>query len=254
MRLTLNGYVAEDDELWVYEWFGYTAFSPATVRQALQDCPADEELILEINSPGGSVFAGNEMYSVLRAARGERLLRDNVGPTRIRAEIQSIAASAASYFCLGCDEVWISPVAQMMIHLPAFATRGDYHDHEHGADVLRSIGESLLNAYELRCAGKASRETLTEWMEKETWLNSQQAVSAGLCDGILYMNGEAPLQLPENMSAAIASGIRIVASCGAAPDLQQLRAKAEREKALEAGHKIAATDIERELELLALGL
>lgn len=254
MRLTLNGYVAEDDELWVYEWFGYTAFSPATVRQALQDCPADEELVLEINSPGGSVFAGNEMYSILRAARQERLLRDNTGPTTIRAEIQSLAASAASYFCLGCDEVWISPVAQMMIHLPGFGTRGNYHDHEHGADVLKSIGESLLNAYELRCAGKASRETLNGWMEKETWLTAQQSVGAGLCDGILYMSGETPLQLPENMSASITKGIRVVASCGAAPDLALLRAKAEREKAQQAAQKLAAADIERELELLALGL
>ena len=68
MRATLNGYVVADDDVWIYEFFGYSVFSPATVRQAIQDNPDGEELVLELNSPGGSVFAGFEMYSVLRRA------------------------------------------------------------------------------------------------------------------------------------------------------------------------------------------
>lgn len=31
MRTTLNGYVVEDDILWLYQYFGYGAFSPQTV-------------------------------------------------------------------------------------------------------------------------------------------------------------------------------------------------------------------------------
>ena len=114
MRVTLNGIVASDDDQEIYDWFGIGAFSPKTVRQALADNPQGEELVLEINSPGGSVFAGGEIYSVLRSSEG----------VWTRAEIQSLAASAASYLCLGCSEVAISPVAMMMLHLPATSTRG----------------------------------------------------------------------------------------------------------------------------------
>lgn len=91
MRVTLNGIVSADEDVEIYEWFGCKAFGPQTIRKALEDNPSGEELVFEINSPGGSVFAGSEMYSVLRSA-------ENV---RTRAEIQSIAASAASYFSLG---------------------------------------------------------------------------------------------------------------------------------------------------------
>ena len=63
MRVTLNGYVAADEDLPIYHFFKYPAFGPSTVRQALEDCPADEELVFEINSYGGSVFSGGEIYN-----------------------------------------------------------------------------------------------------------------------------------------------------------------------------------------------
>ena len=127
MRVTLNGIVSADDDKWIYEWFGYSAFSPQQVRDAIAANPEGEELVLEINSPGGSVFAGSEMYSVLKASG-----------LHTRAEIQSLAASAASYLCLGCDTVAISPVAQMMIHLPSTSTDGDRTAHQRSIGMLDS--------------------------------------------------------------------------------------------------------------------
>ena len=29
MRVTLNGIVSADEDKWIYEWFGYSAFSPS---------------------------------------------------------------------------------------------------------------------------------------------------------------------------------------------------------------------------------
>ena len=51
-KVTLNGYVVASEDLWVYDFFGISAFSPATVRQALADNPEGEELEVEINSGG----------------------------------------------------------------------------------------------------------------------------------------------------------------------------------------------------------
>ena len=39
MRLKLNGYVASDADKEVYLWFGFPAFSPQDVRDALEQLP-----------------------------------------------------------------------------------------------------------------------------------------------------------------------------------------------------------------------
>lgn len=181
MRVTLNGIVSADDDRWVYEWFGYTAFSPQQVRDAIAENPEGEELVLEINSPGGSVFAGAEIYSVLRACSA---------PTR--AEIQSLAASAASYLCLGCDTVAISPVAQMMIHLPTTGTQGDRTAHQRSIQMLDTTREAILNAYELKAGVKSNRASLRRMMSAETWLSAQDAMGLGLADEILGQDGDSP--------------------------------------------------------------
>ena len=171
MRVTLNGIVAADDDV---EWFGFAAFSPKAVRDAVASTPEGEELVLEINSGGGSVFAGSEIYSVLRSSGIHTV-----------AEVQSLAASAASYMCLACDEVQISPVAQMMLHLPSTRTSGDRGDHLRSVQMLDSTREAILNAYELKAGGKADRAEFRRMMNAETWLTAQEAVDCGLADGII---------------------------------------------------------------------
>ena len=78
MRITLNGLVVASGDQWLYDWFGVEAFSPAVVRQALADNPEGEALEVELNSPGGSVFAGFELYSLLR--EGPRAISCAGGP------------------------------------------------------------------------------------------------------------------------------------------------------------------------------
>lgn len=202
MRMTLNGIVASDEDCGVYQYFGYSAFSPRSVRDALANLPEGEELVLEINSGGGSVMAGAEIYTVLKSSG-----------VRTVAEIQSLAASAASYLCLGCDEVKISPVAQMMIHLPSTCTEGDRTDHLRSVQMLDSTREAILNAYELKAGGKADRAALRRMMTAETWLTAQEAVECGLADGIL---GEETTANPANLMNAF--GL---------PDITELRARYE---------------------------
>lgn len=208
MRVTLNGYVAADEDLWVYDRFGYPAFGPSTIRQALENNPPGEDLIFEVNSYGGSVWAGAEIYSVLRSSE-----------TPTKAEIQSLAASAASYLVAGCNEVWISPVAQMMVHLPSTVTEGDRNAHRSSIHILDSIEESILNAYELKSNGKRSRDELSRMMHNETWLTAQDALDAGLVDGILYQD---PVD-PKSVVNAMGGGIRALAGSLGVPDITKLR-------------------------------
>lgn len=174
MRVRLNGEIVADRDRWLYDFFDVPAFTPQTLREAIDQTPEGEELTLEINSGGGSVFAGFEMYSVLRSAA-----------RRTVAEVQSLAGSAASVVMTGCDEVTASPVAQVMLHLPVVATRGDRYDHQDSIGVLDSVTDSILNAYCVKAGSKSTRAELRGLMKAATWLTAPEAKGLGLVDRIL---------------------------------------------------------------------
>ena len=175
------------------------AFSPKDVRDALDQTPEGEELTLEINSGGGSVFAGFEMYSVLRSA-----------PRRTVAEVQSLAGSAASVVMTGCSEVCASPVAQVMIHLPTTATEGDRYDHQDSIGILDSVTDSILNAYAVKCGGKSSRPELRGLMRASTWLTAPEAKGLGLVDRILGEESFDPMAVLNSCGGG--RGIRAMAA------------------------------------------
>lgn len=206
MRYSLNGRIVADDDAPVLRWWGLSAVCPADIRQAIAENPADEEFTLEINSPGGSVFAGFEMYSVLRRAS-----RDGV---RIRAEVQSLAGSAASVAMVGADTVACSPVAQVMIHLPLTVTEGNQNVHRESVQMLESITESIIAGYERKVGNKTSPAALRRMMDRETFLSARAALDAGLIDEII---GEEQPGEPININ-------NIYNACGAVPDMDKLRA------------------------------
>lgn len=201
-----------DDDLWVYDWFGISAFSPHVVREAIRD-NVDDELVVEVNSGGGSVFAGFEIFSLLRGAE-----------CRTVAVVQSLAASAASTIISGCDTVQVSPVAQIMLHLPAIVTEGNREDHRDSIKLLDSITESILNGYESKCRGKATRDKLAQLMRAETWIPAQDAVEMGLADEILYQD-DTTVIIPGNIVNAVGSSIRGLINGATQPSAAELRAR-----------------------------
>lgn len=174
MRKTVNikGVIVGDDEKWIYDWFGIAATSPSTVREELEAAGGDEVEVI-VNSPGGSVYAGNEIYAQLKSYSGK-----SVG------KIVSLAASAASYAVLGCDTVVISPLGQIMIHNAWTRVFGDYRDMEHTADYLQKVDTSIINVYRLK-TGKTEDE-LRAMMDKETWMTAQEALEHKFVDEILF--------------------------------------------------------------------
>lgn len=202
MRKQLNGEVVGDQDLWLYQFFEVPAFSPQTIRTAVEENPEGEDLVLEINSGGGSVFAGFEMYSVLRSAG-----------CRTVAEVQSLAASAASVVMLGCQEVHASPVAQVMIHLPSMGTQGDRYDHQASIGVLDSITESILNAYTIKAGPRSSRDELKRLMRTTAWMTAPEAKGLGLVDKIVGEEEIDPAAIL-NSAGGVCHGIRALAAVG----------------------------------------
>ena len=176
MTIKLFGDVTSDEWVWLYDLFGLPCCSPKAVRDAIAQLPADEDLIIEVNSPGGDVWAGFEIFGLLQSL-GERT----------EAHIIAMAASAATTITSACARVLASPVAQIMIHQPAVSAWGSYNneDTQRMLNFLDSVKASIINGYLVKCGGKASRRTLEKLVDQNTWMPAQDAIKLGLVDGLL---------------------------------------------------------------------
>lgn len=175
IRIKVKGAIVSNSVKWIYDWFEIEATSPNDVSRVLEQLNG-EEVVVEINSGGGDVFAGSEIYTTLKRYSG-----------RVKVEIVGIAASAASVIAMAGDHVAISPTAQIMIHNVSSYQSGDYRAMEHEAEVLKNYNKSIANAYMLKTGMK--QDDLLELMNKETWLNAKQAIDLGFADEIMFDEG-----------------------------------------------------------------
>lgn len=169
-EINIKGDIISNDDKWIYDWLEWDSTSPDDVRAALETKPEGEKLTVLINSGGGSVFAGDEIYSMLHD-------RDDV-----EIKIQSLAGSAASVIAMA-NHSEISPVAMLMIHNVSMSgASGDYHDMKKNAEILQRMNEALAASYVAK-TGKDQDEIL-KLMDKETWLTANQALELGFVDAI----------------------------------------------------------------------
>lgn len=171
-KVNIKGTIVSNDEKWIYDWFEIQATSPADVEAQINS--DNEEIVIEINSPGGDVFAGSEIYTMLRSVDRKK-----------KCNIVGLAASAASVIAMAC-ETYMSPTAQMMIHNVSTVCGGDYNSMEHMSEVLKSANKSIAAAYVSK-TGKSEEEILN-LMNNETWFTAEEAKKLGLIDGVMFEN------------------------------------------------------------------
>lgn len=169
-KLHIKGTIISDRQQRIYDWLGIEATSPSKVNASLPGNNSPIEVV--INSGGGDVFAGSEIFTALKEYNGE-----------VTVKIVGLAASAASVIAMAGDKILISPTAQMMIHNVSTYGGGDYRDFEHTAEVLKSANQSIANAYKTK-TGKSDEE-LKVLMDAETWFNAEEAVEQGFADEVM---------------------------------------------------------------------
>ena len=151
--------------------------TPSAFRDELE---AEEgDVTVWINSPGGSVFCGAEIYNMLCDYKG-----------KVTVKIDAIAASAASVIAMAGDRVLISPVGILYLHDPMTVACGNTRDMEKAITTLNEVKESLINAY-VKKSG-LSRNKVAKLMSEETWLNARKAVEYGFADEILFADNKQP--------------------------------------------------------------
>lgn len=217
-KLNLSGELIPDEWAEVYRYFGIQTgyYCPADVRASIDGLEPGEELVLQINSVGGSVDGGTEIYSIIQGCGHP-----------VRVEIQSLAASAASYMIMAADRIAISVPAQMMIHRASWGVSGNAADHQWAAQQLQTTDESILDTYVSRC-GEEHREELRRMMEEETYLSAHQCLELGLVDEILGEDQEEGSQAELLVASVTGNVVRAMSTL---PDIRALIARRDRERA-----------------------
>lgn len=174
--LFLNGTIAEDS------WFDDDV-TPQLFKEELVSGNGD--ITVWINSPGGDCVAAAQIYNMLREYEGN-----------VKVKIDGIAASAASVIAMAGDKVLMSPVSMMMIHNPMTIAFGDSGEMQRAIDMLASVKDSIINAYELKTG--LSRTKLAHLMDAETWMDAGKAVELGFADSIIKRNsGVEDMEMPQ---------------------------------------------------------
>lgn len=143
----------------------------------LDAIPDSEEVRLLIASDGGSVFTALSAISQLSRRTGG-----------IVVEVESLAASAATFFLAIADRVEMHPHAMAMIHESQAGTIGSHADMTKMASVLRMIDQDIASLYARRSF--TSQNDWLRLMAVETWATAGEAVSIGLADVVLPARGE----------------------------------------------------------------
>ena len=165
--LHLNGTIAEES------WFDDDV-TPQLFKEELLAGSGD--ITVWINSPGGDCVAAAQIYNMLVDY-----------PGNVTVKIDGIAASAASVIAMAGTKVLMSPVSMLMIHNPMTVAYGDSTEMQKAIEMLGSVKDSIINAYEIKTG--LSRTKLSHLMDAETWMDANRAMELGFADEILKRPG-----------------------------------------------------------------
>lgn len=168
-ELILEGEIASET------WWG-DEVTPKLFKDELNKYKG-KDISVWINSPGGDVIAGSQIYTMLKEHDG-----------KVNVKVDGLAASSASFIAMAGDTIQMSPTAMMMIHLPSTFDWGDKKDFQKTIARLEEIENAIINAYELKT--KLPREELAKMMEDEMWMNAYRAKELGFIDEVLYTDSE----------------------------------------------------------------
>jgi signal peptide peptidase SppA len=171
-------------------------------RAAMAD-PEIAAIAIDVDSPGGSVFGMEELASIIRSGRGRK---------PIAAVANTMMASAAYWLASQADQVVASPSSQVGsigvigVHqdisqaeakdgitttlVTAGKFKGDGNEHQPLSDTARATMQQMVDSYyaaftrDVSRGRAVSQQQVRDGMGEGRILNAQEALRAGLVDGI----------------------------------------------------------------------
>lgn len=170
-RIKMKGPLIPNNSQEAYDYFGLEAVSAKSITDAFPEDNGD--IVLEVNSNGGLVTVGSEIYTALKSY-----------PGNVTVEVTGMAASAASVAIMGADKVIISPTAQIMIHKALYGyVSGNSDDLDKASNALKSSDQAIINAYVAKTG--LSEEEILDMMRNETYMSASEAVEKGFADELM---------------------------------------------------------------------
>ena len=178
VELTLSGYVyerwTEDDN----------AIDAKLVRNALDG--VDKPIVIKLNSPGGDVFQGIEIYNYLKNHT-----------SHVTVEVTGLAASAASIISMGADEIVMNTGTTMLIHNASGGVWGNAEDIINYGNMVKTLDKSIIDIYEERTG--QSRDTITDWMSVEKTFTASECLEYGFANKVKERTKQADEEIEQSM-------------------------------------------------------
>jgi ATP-dependent Clp protease protease subunit len=145
--------------------------SPRQLLGAL-DTLSHEPIKLFITSPGGDLDTAFLFYDVMK---------------RIKSPIITIGdycASAAAIILAAGSKRYLSPHAKVMLHLPAGQMGGDARDWDIQHKQMEKYRNKIVDIL-IECGAKKSKEEILNDIDRDYWMEPEEAIEYGLADSIL---------------------------------------------------------------------
>lgn len=181
-QIKIKGAIISNDSIPMYQ----EAQKEYTALKDIQIPFPDKPLEVIINSGGGDVFTGSEIYSMLKSHKGH-----------VTVKIVGVCASAASMVAMAGDTVEMSPTGLLMIHNAMGWTFGNTQEHEKQIKSLEEANDSIAKAYQNKTGLPLSE--IRELMKEETWFSCDKAIEYGFVDKEMFLNS-----IPQSLVASIA--------------------------------------------------
>lgn len=177
-----------------------TAIEVADAVAKVLASSVDSNVLLYINSVGGSVFAATEIDNELSKIKN------------LSIEIGALAASAATYIIAsaktrGVKLIKARPSTKFMIHKPSAGVHGREDEIESSLALLKSLTEDYKNTY-ASAFEKTPEEIDQLWSQGDKWLTASEALNLGL---ITQVSGAEALTYAD---------IEMIKACGFAGELK----------------------------------
>lgn len=143
--------------------------SAVDVDSALKDANGNN-IVIRLNSPGGSAFDGIAIYNRLTSYKKEH-------GAKITIYVDGWACSAASVIAMAADELIMGLGSMFMIHEASNIVWGAKGDMRKEADVLEELEDGIIDIYMTKA--NVDREEIRAKVDAETWLSASSTVEIG---------------------------------------------------------------------------
>ena len=166
----------DNGEITIYGLIGQSfwmdGLSASEFKKELRALGQVKTIDVRINSAGGYVTDALAMYTLL-----------NEHPATVTVHVDGLAASAGSFLAMVGKKIIMAEGAFMMVHNVQGGAMGEASVLEAAAQTIRAQTVQLRKIYSDRTGNSVSK--IRDWMDVETWFNSEEAVNNGFATEVL---------------------------------------------------------------------